>query len=681
MPVAPSVAPGLIRRGWKRLFGGSRPEPVLTTIHDIQVGVAPGVNTQGAKLPKTKQKPVILSYESKQFRAGFAEPEYNLAEIFKAMDTESYMRLAFDKHEELILKGKWGFKGQNPATRSYVMKRLHEISWSQNEPLERIIEAGIEDLVESSNVFYVLARKEGEETYRSRFGRNLAPITGIFSPNSAGMKPFIRTSKRGVREITNWHQVTGGRVFKKFKPYNVVHMPFRKKKGHIFGTPFPIPVLDDILALRRIEELVEVLVHKHAFPFFHYKVGTETEDAREYDDGHSEVNDVRAEIANMPFEGGLVTPYRHEIVVLGTKNKAVNAEPYVQYYEARVLSGLNLSGIDIGRGETANRATAQTMSKGLSDRCTRFQEFFSWYFTYFILDELVLEMGELPIPENRVYLVFQTIDQEERRAHENHSLALYQGGLLDEDEARIEISRDPVTDEQRKRMHFEILEKKLAEVQADNKEGIGGVKATANREQPENKSKKSTSKPTVAANMAAIAALQDCIADHRSPILSSLGGLDNFMDVVDSYAEKHIYSWMAEGCQRLNNEIGTRLYVGTNIQDGFVDDFMMPRLKYLREDFRKKLERSTTIEDRAAVADLYTMHVTSAFNQLAFLAENYAYARMAQVAKYKHVQWGLGDVACEDCKGNGPFKIKRFKPGDLFYHDKCMTQLEVADSR
>jgi hypothetical protein len=666
----------------------TRPVQPAVVVHDIQIGAPPGVSTKGAKLPKVRQKPTILTYEHKQFRAGFVEPEYDLAEIYKAMDTESYMRLSYDKHEELILKGQWKLVGQNEQTLSYVLRRVAEISWSQDEPFERIIESGIEDLVESHNVFYVLARRDTGRLYKSRFGRMLAPITGIFSPNSASMRPFIETSwKTQLKHIKEWWQITGGRIIKKFRPHNVVHMAFRKKKGHIFGTPYVVPVLDDILAMRRLEELVEILVHKHAFPFFHYRVGTEQEPAREFDDGHSEVDDVRAEISSMPFEGGLVTPYRHEIVVLGTRNKAVNAEPYLKYFEARVLSGLNLSGIDIGRGETANRSTAQTMSKGLSDRCTRFQNFFSAWFTFKILDEFVYEIGVIPSPENRVYLVFSTIDKEEERAHENHTLAMYQGSLITEVEARTKIGMDPIKPAQRKDLYFNRVAKPLAIIKAidepytgEAKSAMGSKGAVANREQPENKSKRLTSKPKVSANDA-LPFIESVWIDMQYDILTSLDGPAAFCEELKDTLSIWVGAWMNKGLERYRSELkpAAELYLGTNIKEGFLADVLEPKVSQLESRMRSSIDTGRSVEDRQLLLESAWPLIEQLADQIEALSESYSYARIAQVDKHKSVHWELTDEACPTCKERGSLLIHKFSWEEMQYHDGCTIKL-IVDS-
>jgi hypothetical protein len=655
-------------------------------IQDIQVGAPSTASVTGAKVPHQRQKPNVMTYARRNLRAGFAEPEYNLHEIQQAMDTESFLRLSFDKHEELILKDQWSLVGKNKVALNHVWKRLTEISWGQGDPLERIIEAGIEDIVESSNAFYVFARRETGPKYKSRWGRTLYPITGIFSPNAATMKPFVETDRRGIASITKWQQVMDGILKREFRTPHVAHMAFRKRKGHIFGTPYVIPVLDDILALRRIEELQEVLVHKHAFPFFQYRVGTETDDARVYDNGMSEVDDVRTAIAGMPYEGGIVTPYRHEIIVLSTKNKAVNADPLLKHYEARVLSGLNLSGIDIGRGETANRGTAQTMSKGLADRCTRITWFFASQFTFHILDELLLEIGIIPTPDNRVYLKFPVIDKEEKRAHENHIMALYQGNLLTEEESRIELDREPLTEEQRDDLFIERISVPLAEAQAEAtaNNAFGSPAATANRSQPTNKSGKKPVKKKVSANDAQNIAMM-LWDQHQGTMLSDFDGVDAYFLALLDMLSKQSHIWLNDGLNRYKDEHNPSkpIYIGTNVHHAFVSDVLQAHHRTMRTNTATIVSSMTSYDDRVGALRVQREWIQDMCRALPSMGADYGYARAAQADKHEYVRWSMNDIACADCqsKATKPIQIHRFSYGELRHHADCISHLIVASPK
>jgi len=640
---------------------------------DVQIGVPPGISTKNAKDPKLIQKSVVVKYASwPHMRSGFQAPEYDLAEILRAADTESYLRLSFEKHEELILKNRWRFVSQNTSVLGHVLKRLTEISWSQDTPLDVIIERGVEDLVETSNTFYVLARREQGERYKSRFNRNLYPISGIFSPNPSTMQPDITTGTKS-QKITKWQQVVDGIGRREFRPHNVVHMPFHRKKGNVLGTPYVLPVLDDVEGLRRIEELCEILVHKHAYPFFHVQVGTEKQPAQVYDNNHSEVDDIASTVKKMPFEGTLVTSHRCEVTAVSAKNAAIDAKPYLEYYEARVLSGLNLSGPDIGRGGTANRATAQTMSRALCDRCTRFQSFYATHFTFYILDELVRELGIAPPPENRVYLIFNTIDTEEARARDNHASAQYQSGLITETDALIAINRDPITPEQRKDMHFEHIGKPMALIKSmDELSGLGKPSATENREQPENQQGKKASKPNVAVNSAWQRFAGSCVRcidldQAYQPLLNEISTMSE--------------RWLAEGLKLYTAlpNTGDRLYIGTNMSRAFNRDVLKPRLQSFMRLVSRAIGAAHSTSEAVGTMEILRPLFDEIMYSLQRVGQDYGFASVAQVEKHKTIRWTLTDVACKQCRERGPIQICRFGPYDLERHEACTSGVEVCE--
>ena len=90
------------------------------------------------------------------------------------------------------------------------------------------------------------------------------------------------------------------------------------------------------------------------------------------DDGTSEIDIVRGEVENLPAEGGIVTSHRVESDTLGDKTALLNVEPYMKYFEERVMGGLRLSDVDLGR-VSASKASATTVSQGLQDSARDFQ--------------------------------------------------------------------------------------------------------------------------------------------------------------------------------------------------------------------------------------------------------------------------------------------------------------------
>ena len=116
----------------------------------------------------------------------------------------------------------------------------------------------------------------------------------------------------------------------------------------------------------------------------------------------------------MPTDGGIVTPERHEIKVIGAEGEAIKAGEYLKYFEARVFTGLGVSATMMGRGDTANRSTADNMTSEMHDRIKAFQEVLSTFVNEFMIQELLLEAGYDPLEneEHRVFFRFNEIDTE-----------------------------------------------------------------------------------------------------------------------------------------------------------------------------------------------------------------------------------------------------------------------------
>jgi hypothetical protein len=271
---------------------------------------------------------------------------------------------------------------------------------------------------------------------------NIKPIAGYFVAPAETMEFRLSGHK-----LQKWRQRMPDGETKEWNPRDVVHFHYGRKEGFIFGTPLTIPVVDDIRALRKIEENIELLIYQHLFPLFQYKVGTETMPAGLTEDGEREIDVVRHEIQFMPTEGGIVTPERHEIKAIGAEGRALRAESYLDHFKKRVFSGLGVSAVDMGEGETANRATADNMSRNLVDAVKDYQQVMEIFINEHIIKELLLEstFGEVVLDEeNLVYLKFKEIDVESQIKKEAHGADMWAKDVLTHDEARRRVGLEPI---------------------------------------------------------------------------------------------------------------------------------------------------------------------------------------------------------------------------------------------
>lgn len=380
-------------------------------------------------------------------RSIFISPEYSFEEIGRIEDVESYVAEAFRKKIGLMFKAGYSFTGANLKTVKYIKERFKQIALASQISTKNLIRQLGESYVKKSNAFAVKVRKRSASggRIRKQNSKTIEPVAAYFPSPVETMK--FKIDKAGKKVIEWSHELDASHAVS-FAIEDIGHFIYNKKDGFVFGTPTLIPVIDDIMALRKIEENVEMLIYQHLFPLFHYKIGTENNPAGWTEDGVREVDVARTRIRYMPSEGGIVTDHRHDLKLLGIEGKQLRIEAYLDHFKKRVFSGLGCSGVDFGEGSTVNRATSQTMSRNLIDSVKDLQSCFAAQFDELIIKELLLESdftGTNPIDdENMVHLTFNEIDIDEQIKLENHVADQFIKNMLTHSEARRRTGKEPI---------------------------------------------------------------------------------------------------------------------------------------------------------------------------------------------------------------------------------------------
>jgi hypothetical protein len=302
------------------------------------------------------------------------------------------------------------------------------------------------NLIQKSNAFLIKVRKEeasgGKARFDNKSNKTLKPVAAYFPAPAETMRVDQLNKK-----IRKWQQLLPEGYYKEFNPEDVVHFYFNRKDGFIFGTPSLIPVIDDIRALRKIEENIELLVYQHLFPLFQFQVGTPDRPAGLTETGEREIDVLKREIQYMPSEGGIVTTDRHNISTIGAEGRALRAEKYLEHFKKRVIAGLGISSVDLGDADTSTRSTAENMSRNLVDSVKDFQQVVESFVDHLIINELLLEstFEEDPLSEeNIVHLKFKEIDISTQIKKEAHYADQFNKDIVTHDEARIAMGRDPI---------------------------------------------------------------------------------------------------------------------------------------------------------------------------------------------------------------------------------------------
>lgn len=415
----------------------------------------------------------------------FEEPEFDMTAISDGYNTDSYIRQGVDKYVDQIFKEGYKFYGDDSTIVDYLKLRFAYMAEATGIPTDQLMMDIAEDVVKYGNCIVLKARAKDAAslpptlTITGLDGKQ--PISGYFPINVTTV-----SAKRDTNgTITSWQQEVSDKTVK-FKPEDVVHFYYKREKGNAFGTSFLIPVLDDVRALRQAEENVLRMMYRNIYPFYHVAVGDD-----ETPGGDTEIESVQSAINDMDVDGGLVTTNRVAITPIAS-NQVINAEPYLQYLEERVFSGMGIPSIMFGRGDTANRSTGDNMASEMSDRIHAIQHSIEMFMNEYIVKELLMEGGYDPVlnPEHVVEFRFKENDLDTKVKSETHAVFLYEHNAITEDEMREELGRDPITD--RSMMHQMLITQPNFTHEEQTKAQFGGGTASTSSTKTSSTSTKQT---------------------------------------------------------------------------------------------------------------------------------------------------------------------------------------------
>lgn len=398
----------------------------------------------------------------------FEDPEIDLEEINNGYNTDGYIRQGVDKYVDQIFKEGYQFYGKDSTIVDYLKLRFAYMAEASGIPTEQLFIEIAEDIVKYGNCMLAKSRAKDVNSLPPTLTitglAGAEPVAAYFPLNATTMR--VKRDKNGV--VKGWQQeVDDTKV--KFKPEDIVHFYYKREKGKAMGTPFLLPVLEDVKALRQAEENVLKMMYRNIYPFYHVAVGDKESPGED-----SEITKVQEAIDDMEVDGGLVTSNRVEIKPIAS-NQVINAEPYLRYLEDRVFSGMGVPAIMFGRGDTANRSTGDNMTSEMADRIHAIQHSIEMFMNEFVIKELLMEGGYDPVlnPEHEVRFVFKENDLDAKVKQDTHAVYLYEHNAITEDEMRAELGRDPITD---RSLMFQTLVTQANEAHsAQVKAGTGGT--------------------------------------------------------------------------------------------------------------------------------------------------------------------------------------------------------------
>lgn len=412
-------------------------------------------------------------------------PQYDHFEIECVFDTEGYFSRATRAKQNLFNKEGYEFVSPNERRSEYIKARIFQMELATKNSFRILLKETARDLAVHCNAYWLKVRNKDASNGKIRTvnGRKIIPVAGYFRLPVETMIPKI--DRHG--NIVAWKQLLG-RTEKIYNVNDIVHFKRSTKSGYPLGVPDVIATLDDIQALRVIEENIGVLIEKHLFPIILWRVGTEKNPAKTYGDGQTEVDYFREEIMDLPAEGSIAVSERHDVKAIGLENKALRVESYLEHFKERLFAGFDASAIDMGSGTASSRSTAQTLSRNLVDAVKDIQITIQEQIMPTIcelLAESTFPAATLFTKENIVRLHFKEIDKEAQIKIVNHLVDVWNKNGITFDEMRIDSGREVLTPEEEQGLYWNKFGREEALIGSVD-ENSGKGKAVENNNNPQN---------------------------------------------------------------------------------------------------------------------------------------------------------------------------------------------------
>lgn len=302
------------------------------------------------------------SYSAKG-KSKFKEEEYDLYEMGRIINTESFVARAFTKKNTLIFRDGYEIKCDSEENLEYIKLRIKEIEFVSQIKFKDLLREYSYNLIAFHNPYIVKVRKLKASSGKVRKFRgksSINPVAAYFCLPPEAMQKSPDTAG----EPTKYREYLSGSKYREFKVRDIIYTPYDKRTGYSMGTPPLEPVKDDILALRRIEESVETLIYKSLFPIIHVQVGTEKVPAKTLPNGVTEVDAAASLLENIDDNGGIVTSDRIKMSSIGAESLALRVESYLDHFKKRVFAGLGMSAMDFGYGDCHDGKTLVLTSSG-----------------------------------------------------------------------------------------------------------------------------------------------------------------------------------------------------------------------------------------------------------------------------------------------------------------------------
>jgi len=405
---------------------------------DIELNFSGDITDATVKDPSLKfsrPKYIKNSNYNKLNSVEFVDSEYDLTTIATAVQLDGILNRSVNVFTEQINKNGYEVVVPDDKVYKHVSSRLTEIEMFTNIKTTELVNTLSRQLVTYGNAFLIKTRKSSvSKTGKNynMYNKNYRPIVGLFVADATTIK--IGLDKNN--QVKYYKQVINGSE-RIFAADDVIHMYYNKVPGLLTGRSSLVSILDDVRALRKLEEEAEILGFQYAVPLYLYKVGTDNHPA-----APGEVDSVAMEINNMNTYGIMCVPHTHNVETVTQNNDVIDIIKYIDHFKKRVYSGLGVSPVAMGESDTSNRNTAEAAYLSMQAITKSYQQIIKEKLEMELIKELILDGGWSP-QRFEFEVRWNEIDLEATIKKQTHVIQKYHANLITRDEARIEMDMEP----------------------------------------------------------------------------------------------------------------------------------------------------------------------------------------------------------------------------------------------
>ena len=388
----------------------------------------------------------VFKTRTQRSNVSYSKSEYDLPMLANAVQLDGILRRAVNVFVEHVLKNGYEFNSKNDRIQKHISRRVKEIQNLTGLNFNELLNQVITQLVTYGNAYVVKVHSKEiskfGKPYRL-FSRENNPIVGLFvldaSTMEVGLNPqgYVTTYKQTIRgEAREWDE------------RDIIHFTYNKIPGTLTGQSQLLPVLDDVRALRKLEEEIEILGFQYSIPLYLYKVGNKDIPA-----APGEVASVSQEVSSMPAYGMLVVPGHHTIEVPTNANNVLDIIKYINHFKQRIYSGIGVSPVAMGEGDSSNRATSEALDASMQSVTKAYQQILKNKIEMEFIRELLLDGGFKSI-DDELEFNFSEIDLDNQIKKETHIVQLFQNNLITRTEARNAMDYEVNIDEKDTFLHL-----------------------------------------------------------------------------------------------------------------------------------------------------------------------------------------------------------------------------------